>query len=388
MGRYAALDALRGLAALSVFFKHLHGVFFSHHIALDLTPVYMLWAGGEAVILFFVLSGFVLARRQQVGPPQSYGTFLLGRFFRIGVPHLFMLGVAVLSVLLFASLGMHAQGGFVWPQQLDGAQVAAHALLVVDFNSLLYNDVVWTLAHEMRFALVFPLFMVLMTRCSWVKSLGLLVTVSCFAALAVSVGGDPSEGFKTSYVHTLHYLLMFGMGAALLFNLEPLMSRFFALSARRRWMALAGAMLVYVYARMLYLIPQKLGWMELAAFNHFVADALVGLAACIVMVAALTPGAFQRWLSAPWPQFLGRVSFSLYLVHIPVLKTCFTVMPDAPLWLAVMLAIPLVALATLAFHHGVELPAQRWGRRMAEVLAQRRIKPVPPVMDSELLRHD
>mgnify|MGYP002132545328 CR=1 FL=1 len=81
MKRFAALDAVRGLAALSVFFAHLHSVFVSHHIALDLTPVFLMWAGGEAVIQqaqrvldeMDVLNGAARAARNEFAEPLKLG---------------------------------------------------------------------------------------------------------------------------------------------------------------------------------------------------------------------------------------------------------------------------------------------------------------------------
>src|SRR5918911_5535391 len=85
--RNAALDGLRGVAALVVVGGHL--VMASAPalaLAVDtrttpvdstlgraflVTPLHVLWGGNEAVIVFFVLSGFVLALPQARGRPFS-----------------------------------------------------------------------------------------------------------------------------------------------------------------------------------------------------------------------------------------------------------------------------------------------------------------------------
>lgn len=365
MKRFAALDALRGLAAVSVLFGHIHDVFFSRHTLFDLTPFYLLCAGGPAVVLFFVLSGLVLVRRTQVGPPQAWSTFWLGRFFRIGVPYLFVTGCCVLLAQWCAGQGWVSGRAYRWPTVIDWAVVAGHVGMVGDFNTNVFDDALWSLVHELRFALVFPLFWWAFTRWrSWTFALTLGAT-SLLVATWVTVSGDPSQGHKTAYVYTAHYLLLFGMGALLLRHLDAASVRLMRMRPRHRRILLVMALLVYVYARMIYLVPQKWGMSEVAVFNAFVADAMVGGAACVLMLAALNLPAWQRVLGMRPLQYLGEVSFSLYLVHIPVLKTVLALLPKAPLWVPVMCALPLIACVTHLFHHGVERPAQQTGRDLS-----------------------
>jgi peptidoglycan/LPS O-acetylase OafA/YrhL len=71
--RLRELDGLRGLAAFSVFLGH----------ASILGVPAGVWSdGGAAVALFFVLSGFVLAR-SLLANPQSYGQFVRRRILRL-----------------------------------------------------------------------------------------------------------------------------------------------------------------------------------------------------------------------------------------------------------------------------------------------------------------
>ena len=61
--RYTELDGLRGIAALSVYFSHLIGVFNFDSTLFDSisnSPLHIVWHGEGAVNLFFLLSGFVL----------------------------------------------------------------------------------------------------------------------------------------------------------------------------------------------------------------------------------------------------------------------------------------------------------------------------------------
>jgi peptidoglycan/LPS O-acetylase OafA/YrhL len=64
------------------------------------------------------------------------------------------------------------------------------------------------------------------------------------------------------------------------------------------------------------------------------------------------------------------VSFSLYLIHVPILATLSFLLGDEKWWLVALLTIPLALLAAWAFHRGIERPSHRLARRISEVVAR------------------
>jgi peptidoglycan/LPS O-acetylase OafA/YrhL len=102
---YEELDSLRGLAAITVLIAHYSNLFMVQSgpyvrvgefvQSVRRTPLFAVFAGHEAVMLFFVLSGFVLSLQFLKGKPVDYGSFAIKRIFRIYVPYLIALGVAV-----------------------------------------------------------------------------------------------------------------------------------------------------------------------------------------------------------------------------------------------------------------------------------------------------
>ncbi|WP_028536723.1 acyltransferase family protein [Paludibacterium yongneupense] len=369
MNRIKSLDALRGLAATVVVFSHIHGVFFVHHIWLDLTPMRLLWAGGESVILFFVLSGYVLSApycRSQDGVP--YGRFLLTRLSRIYLPYLAAIASALLLSWLVYDPAAAATQPFLaklWPQRVDWSLLASHAIVLGNFNTDAYDVVIWSLVHEMRFALIFPAFIWMVRTLSWRQALLACGVLSLAAAGASSAGLDPVIGFKNSYLYSAHYLLFFLVGALLCRHAPALAPLLAALSRRQTGYLLVAGLTLYVYSDVLYSLPKKMRWQSLTDYGSFIEDWGVGLAAAVLIALAVHHPGVSAFLNRRLFVFLGKISYSLYLVHILVLAAMLHLLNGQPTWLCVALALPLIFIAAILFHRWVEQPAHALGRRLA-----------------------
>ena len=113
--RIRSLDSLRGLAAVVVMANHYAltyasrltprrppwsgGAWSDPIVWIDYTPLKILFCGDQAVLVFYVLSGFVLALTLRVRDDWSYGRFLTKRVFRIYPP--FVAAISA-SAVLFA----------------------------------------------------------------------------------------------------------------------------------------------------------------------------------------------------------------------------------------------------------------------------------------------
>jgi peptidoglycan/LPS O-acetylase OafA/YrhL len=93
--------------------------------------------------------------------------------------------------------------------------------------------------------------------------------------------------------------------------------------------------------------------------------ALEVVGACLAVVLALHWAPVRRVLSAPWAQWLGVRSFSLYLVHEPLAVTSAALVPGMPILVRVLVVVGVSLLVAHNFHRAVEYPAHRLSRAVA-----------------------
>jgi peptidoglycan/LPS O-acetylase OafA/YrhL len=201
--------------------------------------------------------------------------------------------------------------------------------------------------HEWRLSLAFPLVLLFRRRPAL-----LLAAALALHAAAIGAGAAPDvvqlgPRLPSTVVASAYFALPFAAGAWLAFG-----GRQLALRGPARAVAWAG---VAVAAAS----PSDLGF-------------TAGSAALIVL--ARGPGRLPRVLAAPALLRLGRISFSLYLVHMPVLAaTLHATAGWLSPWAALAAGVPLSLLAAAAFHAAVEAPAQRLSRRAGS--ERRRLAP-------------
>lgn len=149
MKHVKSLDSLRGLAVVSVYCWHMWLIdkpWFN-----SLKPWFFFTVGGEAVFLFFVLSGFVLTSAYEKEQNFSYFKYAIRRVLRIYPAYYFALAVAILSYLWLKPVQIFEYSGWFNSQfpaiSLDKASLL-NALLLVNQSTSAFDCVVWTLTYE------------------------------------------------------------------------------------------------------------------------------------------------------------------------------------------------------------------------------------------------
>jgi peptidoglycan/LPS O-acetylase OafA/YrhL len=303
--RYSSLDAWRGAAALAVFLYHRFN-----------TRVHLVSGFWLAVQLFFVVSGYCIAAAADEAIRREMGIwpFLKRRFHRIAPPYLASCLVAIVCRLFWKGLapiarewGMYLQN-FAMLQwvSLTRAHIIGAPMHSAADNPRLLINVYWSLNYEEQFyliaALLVGLALIVRTRAAMIAAGALTVAV---AALNFARPGQVSGLF-------CDYWLQFVCGAALYYRLCRVPS---ARAARRLDLVLAatlGLCLIESYRRgELALDPHA---------YHFYGQLTICVAfACLLIVLRPVDNQLMRTPVGRLFGALGRFSYSLYLIHIPLM---------------------------------------------------------------------
>lgn len=378
--RIAALDGVRGIAALIVLLHHASLLGRSALQAgdgtawelLEGTPVKLLLLGTEAVLVFFVLSGLVVAIpafRAGFHWP-AYG---VSRLLRLYLPVWGALALAAALVWLFPRDPSRVNESWLSERSalsFDWGELFAQATLTEARYPL--SNPIWSLRWELLFSVLLPVFvgLALLLR-RWAGAVIVL-------ALLLSVAG------RLSGISWLTYLPIFLAGTMLATRLDAVRA-WGERAAARGWAlpALAAASALLLIASWLY-SAQWIGtvapWTESPA-GVLIGDLLFGLAAFgavgVIVVVLAWPAAARR-CEGPIAQWLGGISFSLYLIHVPILATlAYAFGADGWPW-AVAVGVPLSIVAAWGFWFAVERPAHRLARQVGARLAKSAPQPAGP----------
>jgi peptidoglycan/LPS O-acetylase OafA/YrhL len=362
VARYRSLDGLRGLAALVVVVHHCLLVSpvlaasyrgsaasgWSVATVLTRTPVHALWDGTGAVLVFFVLSGFVLtlAFTGSAKPGERrWANYYARRIPRLYVPVWAALALAIGVVAIVPRVASADQSWWVnaHASSVTAGSVAKDGSLL--WNASLLDSPLWSLRWEVAFSLLLPLYVFVAVRCR-------RMAVLKVAAALVLIGVGSWSGHAS-----LLYLPVFLLGCVVAAERKRL-ERFTSRRGRVFWCAL-GVLTV----AMLSLDTMVIGLPEWAT------RPLRSAAAALIVVAFLGCRQVARAAVNRYVQWLGLISFSLYLVHEPLAVSIAQLAPgNAPAVL--LLTIPLSLLLAAAFYRLVERPALRLSHWMGRLEAR------------------
>lgn len=367
--RFEQLDSLRGLAALSVMLGHFLQVFprFTANTypkgydnivnLLKYTPLHLFWAGGEAVIFFFILSGFVLALPFLNKSAIEYPKYLVRRVCRIYIPYIAAVVVAIAARLGLAHDGLEHGSKWIrsiWTGSFSWQNIAEHAAMLWNFNSTLYDPILWSLVHEMRISIIFPLIMLVVIRLHWVLNLVLAASCTLSAQLLDKIFDPP---YMTNFPMTLHFIAFFIGGALLAKHRVQIVD----------WMR-KQARSFHVFLFVAAILAYTLSWTAygLKLFhNDMLQDWVAAAGASMFVVAALSTASVMRALQSKPLVFLGKISYSLYLFHMIVLLALLHLLEGyAPASVILLIAFVASFAVSVLSYEWIEKPSMQLGRRL------------------------
>jgi len=348
-GRAVGLDGIRGLAALYVVVHHCWLVSF-HGYPANTGPAWLGWLvyGHLAVVVFIVLSGFSLAIAPARRGWRLGGTvrFAQRRAWRILPPYWAAL---IFSLIIAWTVTPQLHSG-----PPTGRSVIVYGLLLQDVATApIPNGAFWSIAVEAELYLIFPLLVLMRRRLS---------TAAVLAAVTVPV---VAMGLLRPGMATADKLTGVAPQFAPLFAVGVLAAGVVAARDRIRrmpwpWLAALAAAPVVVL-----IILNGSVW---TVRHYFWIDLAVSPAIALLLAGVAThrPDPLVRLLATRPLRRLGSYSYSLYLLHVPIVlgisRTIAThVAPGLPaFWVTLGLGVPISLLTARWFAAIFEIPFQRY----------------------------
>lgn len=298
--RFEYIDGLRGLASVMVAISHLaHAAAVKHPGILGGRVEELAELGRYGVQIFFVLSGFVIAHSVMAGAHSfSYlGRFAGRRFVRLDLPYWSV--IAFELALLWLSGKVMVEYMRHLPPLPD---ILSHAVYLQGF--LGYEHILpvfWTLCYEVQFYLVFVLSLVLLEK---LREAGVSATAARkVAAVALGVSFCVSLAIYLGRLPHFHQALFVDRWFQFAFGVMTYL--FCRGLCDRRWILVAVATCV-------------VAGVSLGVNAYRITSTLLTAATGLAIVASLRARWWNALLVGPTMQFLGRISYSLYLLHLCV----------------------------------------------------------------------
>ncbi|MCS0501121.1 acyltransferase family protein [Ancylobacter mangrovi] len=302
--RFDALDAWRGLAAIMVLIYH-----FIYIVKLDFIYSRFVTNAYLFVDFFFVLSGFVVchAYRDRMGSARQAGGFLLRRIGRLWPLHLTVLFALMLGVMavnlggrLPDSLMIEAgTGGY----SMQGLLLNAALLNSMGFYGVAWNGPAWSIGAEFY---TYVLFAAVLLAAGSRRLLPVALALSLASTVTLLIVA-PAYMNSTADYGFLRCIAGFfaGVGA-------------YHLHERMRGRALPAATVLEIAAVLLaglFIVAAGMG-PDSASPLSVAAPAVFALA---ILVFARQGGLASRLLTTRPFRALGAWSYSIYLIHMPLL---------------------------------------------------------------------
>lgn len=310
--------------------------------------------GFLGVDLFFVLSGFLITALL-LGEHAARGRISFASFYRRRALRLLPALVMLLAAHFMYSLIVD------FPTKIEAQTAGAALFYILNWWVVLGNRInadlghLWSLSMEEQFYLVWPLVVLLLLSFRRRFSTVVLILLGLIVALIVHRvvlwhGGTPGLFLRVRTDTRADGLLIGALGAVL-WTRGKVPRRGLAVAA-----TVSSVFLVYcVFTPHSY---------DVYLAGGFTA---VALACAIVVLAVMESGWFgAAVLGLAVLRAVGRVSYGLYLWHMPVMWAVARATAGVPVIAKFAITLGLIGMITCASWYVIERPFLRWKDRLAE----------------------
>jgi peptidoglycan/LPS O-acetylase OafA/YrhL len=348
LGYRPELDGLRAMAV---------GVVVVYHLFTRLR------GGFLGVDLFFVLSGFLITRLL-LEQRHRDGRIGLGGFYLRRVARLLPALAAVAAVtLLVAAAGWGASVATAY--RAVGYSLAYGMNWAHVFGALTPSagvrpplEHLWSLSVEEQFYVAWPLLLIGLLACGgtrWARRGATLVIAVC--AVEVLVRFQQGVSFDVLYQGTDGQGAIFLLSGCLVAMVVATKPGDLARSTAGRAARIAVGPAVLVLAALVVAVPRE------SAFFYRGGFVVVAALLASIVVTALCGGALTRVLRIAPLAWLGRLSYGIYLWHVPLRDWITQADPTLDTKAVAGIVVVLTLGCAMASYHLVELPIRRWAAR-------------------------
>ncbi|WP_431293738.1 acyltransferase family protein [Pedobacter sp. P26] len=360
------MDGLRGISAIYVMFYHAQ-LFTGHtndYLKSTLKPLNIFLSFGHfSVAIFIVLSGFCLtipiATSERKELRGGFKRYISRRFTRIIPPY--YAALLIFLVFIFSVPIMQTIQNTAWDSKIPVTlgSIISHIFLVHNFSRewiLKIDGPMWSVATEWQIYFIFPLLL-------WVwRKYGLLTSFILANIIGVAVA------LKLSLIHPW-YLGLFAMGmvgAIICFSKELV---YVNLRSKLNWSKASKISTLLIFALMIFI--------SFRTTRDIISETLTGFFITVIIInfTLIEINNYKRPLflklcNSKTAIFLGAFSYSIYLIHSPILgylnlmSLKYNMDIDLRLGIMFILFIPIALLISYLFHIVIEkrfMPGKRKG---------------------------
>ena len=312
------------------------------------------------VILFFVLSGYVISsslQKRNVSNILDYIFYLARRACRIYPTHIAAIGI-IIGLLVFKDFTIphnkiYAPWFNFWTHPFYLPEILNNISLFHFLKSHI-NNVTWSLYYEVFGSLFLPVFFLINKRLDiTLQSLLLVTLIYC----------GQSEIYGTSLLYVC-YLYCFYLGSFIFFNFDFLAKKISILLSKKS-----------LFLTIFLLIPAVRFFInhDLAFWINIIESAL----AAFLIINCIVVKNSKIFLDNKFFNHLGKISYSLYLVQIPLIYLSFSSLDKifSPVFLqsyvlliqilTTLINVALSIIAAYVLHITIEVPFMKIGKKFS-----------------------